>query len=79
MAGKKKESIESAYLNLLFSPLAFHIKLSETSEKGVRKWEDLICGTFFGEIKLAFLTSPFKGAGWEFPGGAEVTTHSFHC
>ena len=32
---------------------------------------------FLWRIKLAFLISPFKGAGWEFPGGAEVKTHSF--
>lgn len=32
---------------------------------------------FVGEIKLAFFISPFKSAGWEFPGGIEVKTHSF--
>lgn len=32
---------------------------------------------FVGEVKLAFLISPFKGAGWEFPGGVAVKTHSF--
>ena len=42
------------------SHLAFHIKLSETSEKGVIKWEDLICGTFFGELNWPFLSAHLK-------------------